>query len=65
MKLSRLEKKVLFELRDKIANVYQRERIEDFDSFNEEDIEYRLGNIDATIKLLQEEKSALKMLTID
>jgi hypothetical protein len=65
MKLSRLEKKVLFELRDKIANVYQRERIEDFDSFNEEDVEYRLGNIEATIKLLQEEKSALKMLTID
>jgi len=65
MKLSRLEKKVLFELRDKISNVYQRERIEDFDSFNEEDVEYRLGNIEATIKLLQEEKSALKMLTID
>ena len=65
MKLSKLEKKVLFELRDKISNVYQRERIEDFDSFNEEDVEYRLGNIEATIKLLQEEKSALKMLTID
>ena len=65
MTLSKLEKKVFIELRNKIANVYGRERIEDFDSFNEEDVEYRLGNIDATIKLLQEEKSALKMLTID
>ncbi len=64
MTLSKLEKKVFIELRNKIANVYGRERIEDFDSFNEEDVEYRLSNIDATIKLLEEEKAAIKMIDI-
>jgi hypothetical protein len=64
MKLSKLEKKVFVELRNQIANVVERERIEDFDSFNEEDVEYRLGNIDATIKLLKEEKAAIKMLNL-
>lgn len=65
MKLSKLETKVFVELRNKIANVYEREQIEDFDTFNEEDVYYRIDNINKTIALLEEEKAALKMLNLD
>jgi hypothetical protein len=62
MKLSKLEKKVFVELKNKILDNCKREMIDEFDCFYEEDIEYRLGNIDATIKLLKEEKALLGML---
>jgi hypothetical protein len=65
MKLSRLEKKVFVDLRNEIAKVYEREQIEDFDEFNEEDVDYRIANINKTIILLTQEKQALLMLNLD
>jgi hypothetical protein len=65
MKLSKLEKKVLAELKDKITYFCKREMLTDFDTFNEEDVDYRLNNIDLTIKLLKEEKAAIQMLNLD
>jgi hypothetical protein len=65
MKLSKLEKKVFIDLRNEIAKVYEREQIEDFDEFNEEDVDYRVANINKTILLLTQEKQALLMLNLD
>jgi hypothetical protein len=65
MKLSRLEKKVFVDLRNEIAKAYEREQIEDFDEFNEEDVDYRVANINKTISLLIEEKQALLLLNRD
>jgi hypothetical protein len=65
MKLSRLEKKVFVDLRNEIAKAYEREQIEDFNEFNEEDVDYRVANINKTISLLIEEKQALLMLNRD
>jgi hypothetical protein len=62
MKLSKVEKKVFVELKNKTLDNCKREMIDEFDCFYEEDIEYRLNNIDVTIKLLKEEKALLGML---
>lgn len=65
MKLSKLEKKVLAELHQKTMDCCQRETLFSFDEFNEEDVQYRLDNIDAAIKLLKDEKAAIQMLSLD
>lgn len=65
MKLSKLEKKVLIDLKNELADVCERERIEEFKEYHWEDINFRIENINSAIKLLNQEKSALKMLNLD
>jgi hypothetical protein len=64
MKLSKLEKKVLVDLKKEISNIVERERIEEFKEYHWEDVNYRIENINDTIKLLNREKTALKMLNL-
>ena len=65
MKLSKLEKKVLVDLKSELTDVIERERIEEFKEFYWDDINFRIENINDAIKLLNKEKAALKMLNRD
>ena len=64
MKLSKLEKKVLIDLKVELEDVCGRERIEEFKEYHWEDINFRIENINSAIKLLNQEKAALKMLNL-
>ena len=61
-KLTSIERDVLSKITDRIKAIYNDGVLENFDSFYEEDIEFRKDMIYECIKLLQQEKEYINMI---
>jgi len=60
MKLTKIEQKQFIKIKNEIVELATLDTVDEYDDFFDEDVEDRMINIDALIKLLNKEKAMLK-----
>jgi hypothetical protein len=60
MKLTKIEQKQFIKIKNEIVELATLDTVDEYDDFFDEDVEDRIINIDALIKLLNKEKAMLK-----
>ena len=60
MKLTKIEQKQFIKIKNEIVELATLDTVDEYDDFFDEDVEDRIININALIKLLNKEKAMLK-----